>query len=666
MKKFIRTFVAVLAVLVVAVFVYYVYDTFRERTHAEELADIIHQEDTRQLTEKLTKYLDRGDLELRTRTALAVGRIGDKRSPAILYNLLGDSAIDVAATAAFALGLTGDKTVASKLLDRALDLPSAVTARAVEAAGRLADTSMADVIESLAGFLSHPSPDVREAACYGLAYAGAKSKGKALLELFKTEPDSIVREAAFYTLARLRVDEATPEYIQVLADPDPYLRSLALRGLSRSSSDKAAHYIAISLNDSDLRVVAQAIYGLQKLEDSNFITNLVRKLRDEKDENLTLELIKTLQMLKSGAGAELVEMFFKSRPTDNIVAAGLTYLATVRGDRAVGIIDSVLSEVPPAYVRAACAEAYGIVDKGSIVSRLGTLFGDEDPMVRGAAFNVLTRLDSNNVDYYIKKALNDPDFILNILAVDKIKENKYETYLPTLKTMMSRGPDIDIDLRRSIIDATRAFLRKDSTDQTALEILIKGTLDKEYVVRKDAAEIYEQVLGEDHFYLVPPAHTRIKESEIESAVKKYKTNPYAMIMTSKGEIEMELYFDVAPLTVLNFIKLARAGYFDGLSFHRVVPNFVVQGGDPRGDGWGGPGYSIRCEYSEEPFRRGTVGMATSGKDTGDSQFFIALSPQPHLEGRYTVFGQVLEGMDAVDEIVHGDLIEKVIIRETLP
>ncbi|MBN1213798.1 MAG: peptidylprolyl isomerase [candidate division Zixibacteria bacterium] len=666
MKKFIRTFTAVLAVLVAAVVAYYLYDIFRERTHTEELADIIHLEDTRQLSEKLTGYLDRDDLELRVRTALAVGRIGDRRSPAILYNLLGDSAIDVAATAAFALGLTGDKTIAARLLDRALDLPSVVTARAVEAAGRLADSSMTDVIESLAGFLSHPSPDVREAACYGLASAGAMNKGTAVLDLFKTEPDSIVREAAFYTLARLGIDEATPEFIQILADPDPYLRSLALRGLSRSSSNKAAHYTAISLNDSDPCVVAQAVYGLQRLKDSGFVDNLVKKLRDEKDENLTLELIKTLQMLKTGAGAELVEMFFKSRPSDNIVAAGLTYLATVRGDRAVGIIDSVLSEVPPAFVRAACAEAYGIVDKGGIISRLGTLFGDEDPMVRGAAFSVLTRLDSNNVDYYIKKALNDPDFMLNILAVDKIMENKYKSYLPTLKTVMSRGPEIDIDLRRSIVTAAGAFLREDSTDQTALEILIKGTLDKEYVIRKDAAEIYEQVLGEDYFYLVPPAHTRIKESEIESAIKKYTTNPYAMIMTSKGEIEMELYFDVAPLTVLNFIKLARAGYFDGLSFHRVIPNFVVQGGDPRGDGWGGPGYSIRCEYSEEPYRRGTVGMATSGKDTGDSQFFIALSPQPHLAGRYTVFGQVLEGMDAVDEIVHGDLIEKVIIRETLP
>ena len=94
-----------------------------------------------------------------------------------------------------------------------------------------------------------------------------------------------------------------------------------------------------------------------------------------------------------------------------------------------------------------------------------------------------------------------------------------------------------------------------------------------------------------------------------------------------------------------------------------MPNFVIQGGDPRGDGWGGPDYYIRCEYSTERYLRGTVGIATSGKDTGGSQFFITLSPQPHLDSRYTVFGQVKKGMDAADAIVIGDVITKVIVQE---
>ena len=121
----------------------------------------------------------------------------------------------------------------------------------------------------------------------------------------------------------------------------------------------------------------------------------------------------------------------------------------------------------------------------------------------------------------------------------------------------------------------------------------------------------------------------------------------------------------APLTVDNFIKLARSNYFNGLAVHRVVPNFVMQDGDNRGDGNGGPGWSIRCEINMLPYERGAVGMALSGKDTGGSQWFVTHSPQPHLDGGYTVFGKVNEtDMKIVDSIVRGDKILSVKIVET--
>ena len=115
----------------------------------------------------------------------------------------------------------------------------------------------------------------------------------------------------------------------------------------------------------------------------------------------------------------------------------------------------------------------------------------------------------------------------------------------------------------------------------------------------------------------------------------------------------------APLTVLSFLDLARRGFYDGLTFHRVEPGFVVQGGCPRGDGNGGPGYTLRCEIGQRPYGRGAVGMALSGKDTGGSQFFITLSPQPHLDGGYTLFGSVASGMDVVEKLRPGDVTERV-------
>ena len=140
-------------------------------------------------------------------------------------------------------------------------------------------------------------------------------------------------------------------------------------------------------------------------------------------------------------------------------------------------------------------------------------------------------------------------------------------------------------------------------------------------------------------------------------------SPRAFIDTDKGTVELELAVLDAPLTVNNFITLARKGFYNGIAIHRVVPDFVVQDGDPRGDGEGGPGYTIRDEINQRPYLRGTVGMALDWQDTGGSQFFITHSPQPHLDGRYTVFGYVVDGMDVVDRLVPGDVVQRVRVRD---
>jgi cyclophilin family peptidyl-prolyl cis-trans isomerase len=143
-----------------------------------------------------------------------------------------------------------------------------------------------------------------------------------------------------------------------------------------------------------------------------------------------------------------------------------------------------------------------------------------------------------------------------------------------------------------------------------------------------------------------------------------RKTPSAILKTEKGTFTIEFFPKEAPLTVDNFIKLANAKYFDGLTIHRVVPNFVMQDGDPRGDGNGGPGWQIRDEINMLPYERGAVGMALSGKDTGGSQWFVTHAPQPHLDGGYTVFGQVNEtGMKVVDSLTRGDKILSVKIVE---
>ena len=130
-------------------------------------------------------------------------------------------------------------------------------------------------------------------------------------------------------------------------------------------------------------------------------------------------------------------------------------------------------------------------------------------------------------------------------------------------------------------------------------------------------------------------------------------------MSDRQSIAIELLPREAPITVAKFAELAQLGYYNGLTFHRVVSNFVVQGGDPRGDGEGGPGYTIRDEINERPYVRGTVGMALDWADTGGSQFFITHSPAPHLDAKYTAFGRVISGMEVVDQLQEGDVIRRI-------
>ncbi len=149
---------------------------------------------------------------------------------------------------------------------------------------------------------------------------------------------------------------------------------------------------------------------------------------------------------------------------------------------------------------------------------------------------------------------------------------------------------------------------------------------------------------------------------IIDANKDYK----ALIVSSKGTIELKLYPQFAPKTVNNFVFLANEGFYDGVTFHRVIEDFVIQGGDPTGTGRGGPGYKFEDEVKNNPLKheRGVISMANAGQNTNGSQFFITHSPQPHLNGKHTVFGKVINGLDVVDSIQQGDkMVEVKIVVE---
>jgi cyclophilin family peptidyl-prolyl cis-trans isomerase len=252
--------------------------------------------------------------------------------------------------------------------------------------------------------------------------------------------------------------------------------------------------------------------------------------------------------------------------------------------------------------------------------------------------------------------LKEPDFVVRAASARLLGELKPAGGAAALGDALTLAQaDAAIEARAAILDALAEYGAAEATPA------LKAALaDKDWAIRLHAVELLRKLdPAGDYRAAIRPVPGEPIAAYDDPQLITPTLSPHIFIETAKGTIEFELAVLDAPQTASNFIALARKGFFNGLQIHRVVPNFVVQIGDSRGDGEGGSGYTIRDELNERPFLRGTVGMALSWKDTGGSQFFITHSPQPHLDARYTAFGHVVNGMEVVDRIQQGDVIQRV-------
>lgn len=685
------------------------------------LLAITKAEDERRWDADLQKLLSNPNPEIRKRAALAVGRIGDEDSVSALTNLLDkDTDAAVRAMAAFALGEVESETSANALIAVLKNTSGSVEirARAVEALGKIAAALPREkesrqrelgavILESLKFELSHPTRDT-SVALFGLTAAlrSRPADAGATIAKFLTHSNPRVRTDAANALARLRLKDGLEQLRTLLnSDLDPIVRANAARVLG-ISEDKQSYdaLVAHATEDKDSRVRVNAIRALAALKDARAAEPLLKRgellsqrgvANGPPELNEILEIATTLgRLLAQKEDQKAVAWLRRLNEAQNHTAPEVD-LAFVRIAPAIylsdfGNPDQAKRKVQETILlnwRAAAGVAAGlgevaalpesVTNKAELANKAQTLLRAMlDYRNSGLTINTLVAVNSEYAVPEVLRALaafkpadlatvarahlSDSDVIVRGTAADLLGDlPPSEENTRALATAWPQAANDSLnDAALSILDA----LGKQKT-AAANEHLKEALKSGDILIRRRAATLLKANGAGDFSSQVGTVQTRNSDADYKRALARIGKTVRAVVTTSKGSFTMELLPEVAPLTVDNFVQLAERAYYRNVTIHRVVPNFVIQDGDRRGDGNGGPGYQIRCEINQVLYDRAAVGMALSGKDTGGSQWFVTHSPQPHLDGGYTVFGRVVTGMDVVDKIVRGDIIQSIAIRQ---
>ena len=623
-------------------------------------------------TPDLTALAADPDPRIRRRAALAIGRVGLAEGGALLQPLLADSDPDVRPMAALGLGLLADKTAVPALTAALQDASPAVRGRAAEALGLIGDAASAPAVGQMVsalvknGAIASIAPDDEQWPKSPEADA-ARLGMFALVRLKGYEPlAAAVQDASgkvsgwwpvAYALSRINDPRAIPALQQLARTPGRYTRAFAARGLGAVKDAASVPLLRSMLEQAkgDPALSFSIVHALGQIGAPEGAEPILAVLTaDGSDPGLRLEAVTALGVLKSQAALPYVQDLLTDEwPAMRAAAA-----------RATAAIDpeafpTVLSGMEPDQywgVRAAIADALRTVAPDVAIARLRAMLDDQDKRVVPSAIDGLARLKAPDLDPVLIAELEAADIGIRAAAARAIGQLKPAGGPAALRAAYRAAQgDNTADVREEILTALTAYGAGD-----AVETLKTALADKDWAQRLKAAALLKTLDPsiETTQAIRPAPGAPIAPYDAPDLVDP-KVSPHAFLETAKGTIEIELSVLDAPQTARNFIALARKGYFNGLQFHRVVPNFVIQGGDPRGDGSGGPGHSIRDELNDRPYLRGTVGMALSGPDTGGSQFFITHSPAPHLDAKYTVFGHVVSGMDVVDKIQQLDVIQRV-------
>jgi cyclophilin family peptidyl-prolyl cis-trans isomerase/HEAT repeat protein len=669
---------------------------------AEALRRIRETQDARRDAALLLPWRRHPAPAVRAAVQRAWGLIGDAASYGPVVAGLDDADASVRAAAAFALGQlpTWDAAEAERasLMGQAEEALLGALGRGRGPAGQRATAPVAGawpseravLLRALAEVGGEPAWDALidglrvgrfgrdevESALSGLTMLARRGKGRALdLAAWQALlPHLMVDEdeagwAVAALVARAKVaDEARAQVVTGLLDTlqrsrEPDRRAWGARALGKVGGAEAVPALRKLATDG-ARPLRERVGALRGLAAAKDVDGLAAVLRDP-DPMVAEE--GALGLAQAGGDAALLALLDWGPQGADAQAVRLGAVGVALGVGGLGdpVLERAASTLLAAVrmgepsLRASAWSALGAHPDPTILATL--LAGADTETDPGARLQLAGALGHRTEEGAIGPLLawvQDPDPVVAAAAAEGLTKRTETAVLPRLRDALALHRGAADGERRLAVAA--ALLAQPGLVQTDMDSVM-GDADPE-IRRLGWLELARRKGASS---LGPNPGPRAVQPWLDGAFGA-GTVRGARVETSRGVLEIRLFPEEAPATVANFVALAERGFYDGLRFHRVVADFVVQGGDPRGDGSGGPGHRIRCELSPLPYRRGALGMALSGKDTGGSQWFLTLSAHPHLDGRYSVFGQLESGDDVLDRIRRGDRIEHVTILRGTP
>ncbi|MFC1627924.1 peptidylprolyl isomerase [Gemmatimonadota bacterium] len=652
-------------------------DGLLDRPDLQLLVDLQTERDGAALVE----YLGDDDPTVRARAAFALGSVQHPIAANIIQVLLDDRDEGVRADAIFAIGQSSadSSLVEDILIERFLSERNlTVRRRYLEAFGKIGGTSilrsLVDMdlesklspdlalsiarfgirgihseaaVRALAGYLQSPDPLLRRNAAYYFGRMTGTDSWKIVADEVRAALDSYGTddEAAMHLvlgLGRLEDPVDSERLVRRLEGADDWrVRANAGRALGSLASEVAPRAALLSaLDDPSIHVSVYSAGSLAEIDDFT---------REELDrierwigghEGSWQTIVALLPVLAGVGEGDFVMEWVEALSEDQVLlrSRGLSSLAMMPGDRVFDFL----------------ATAARSDDAGTAASGVEAL---------SRRWRRERRSGADPRPYYalFSQALARRDLATAFAAAPSLADSLFEplgSVTLLLDTYRKMEAPVDVEPMTAILgalgriggDRVERFLRETAGDP-AHPVLGEGA-----GAALDRMGISDQTGIEGVTARTAPNETAPAVIDWEYLSEKGVT-PQLRLETERGEVVIRFLTEEAPLTVQTILRFAEEGLYDGIAFHRVVPNFVVQGGDfERQDGMGGPGFVIRSEFTRIPYERGVIGMASAGKDTEGSQYFITHSMQPHLDGRYTAFGHVIAGMDVVDSILEGDRV----------